>query len=184
MRHFINLFFQADEDVPIYFIRNKVFVKFHKALHDQKQNSIGISFPNHKTKLGNIIRFHGNNTSLKTLQRSNWLGGLAGYCEASEILFVPEKIEGYRTVSRIRENMTNAKLRRLIKRGSISEDEAKDYRAKMMVGSLDNPFLELQSKSTGEKYRIYIAFGTLQDQPVRGDFNHFGLSKTATVPWF
>ena len=184
MRHYINLLFQADEEVPIYFIRNKVFTKLHKTLHDQKQTSIGVSFPNHKAKLGDIIRLHGDKTSLETLQKRNWLGGLSGYCRVSNILPVPDKVEGYRTVSRIRQNMTNAKLRRLIQRGSISEDETRGYQAKMMAGSLDDPFLELRSKSTSEKYRIYIVFGALKDQPAEGDFNHFGLSKTATVPWF
>lgn len=184
MRHYINLLFQADEEVPIYFIRNKTCSKLHKALHDLKQTSIGISFPNYKVKLGNVIRLHGDKTSLETLQKSNWLGGLAGYCEVSEVLSVPETVAAYRTVSRVRPNMTNAKLRRLIQRGSIPEDKTEGYQAKMIAGSLDNPFLELQSKSTGEKYRIYISFGALQDQPVEGDFSHFGLSKTATVPWF
>jgi CRISPR-associated endonuclease Csy4 len=44
--------------------------------------------------------------------------------------------------------------------------------------------LELQSASTGGKYRLYIAFGKLQEQSVDGKFNRFGLSKIATVPIF
>jgi CRISPR-associated endonuclease Csy4 len=66
----------------------------------------------------------------------------------------------------------------------MSDDDVKSYKAKMCATGLDNPYLELQSKSTGEKYRLYITFGELFEQATSGEFNHFGLSKTATVPWF
>ncbi len=184
MEYYINLLFQADDEVPIYFIRNKAFTKLHKTLHDHQQTSIGVSFPKYKLKLGDVLRLHGSKDELEALQKTNWLGGLVGYCEVSDILPVPEKVSGYRTVSRIRQNMTNAKLNRLIKRGSISDESVKSYKEKMFATGLDNPFLELHSKSTGEKYRVYIAFGDLLDQPIVGQFNHFGLSKAATIPWF
>lgn len=184
MDFYIDLILQEDEEVPIYFIRNKVFAKFHKVLHDLKQSSIGISFPKYKVKLGNIFRIHADKTSLETLQQSNWLGGLAGYCEISDVLPVPKKIKGYRTVSRIRQNMSNSKLQRLIKRGSISVEGIKAYQTKMLATGLDTPYLELQSISNGHKHRRYIQFGKLQDTAVTGEFDSFGLSKIATIPWF
>jgi len=184
MDYYINLQFRADEDIPLYFIRNKTFTKLHKALHDQKQTSIGASFPGYKIKLGDVIRLHGDRISLEALQKSNWLGGLAGYCEVSDILPVPKKVEGYRTISRMQQNMTNAKLNRLKKRGSISAEEVKKYKTRMFATGPDNPYLELQSSSTGEKYRIYITFSELHEQSATGEFNYFGLSKTATIPWF
>ncbi len=184
MDYYINLLLSADEEVPIYFIRNKTFTKLHKALHDQKQTSIGISFPNYKIKLGDVIRLHGDKASLETLQQTNWLGGLSGYCEVTDILPVPEKVEAYRTVSRIRQNKTNAKLNRLTKRNEMSDDDVKSYKAKMFAESLDNPYLELVSTSNGHKHRRYLQFGEIVDSPIVGEFDTFGLSKTATVPWF
>ncbi len=181
---YINLLLSADDEVPIYFIRNKILTKLHKSLHDQRQTSIGISFPNHKVKLGDVIRLHSDKKSLDTLQQNNWLGGLSGYCKVTDILPVPENIEGYRTIYRIRQNKTNAKLNRLIKRNAMSDDDVKNYKEKMFATGLDNPYLELQSKSTGEKYRLYIAFSELLEQATLGQFNYFGLSKTATVPIF
>ena len=80
--------------------------------------------------------------------------------------------------------MTQAKFNRLLKRGSITEDEAKQYKAKMFTKGLDNPYLELQSHSNGHKHRRYIQFGELLDSPITGEFDQFGLSKTATIPWF
>eukprot|EP00919_Chromeraceae_sp_WS-2016_P030729 GHVR01072783.1.p2 GENE.GHVR01072783.1~~GHVR01072783.1.p2 ORF type:complete len:109 (-),score=10.40 GHVR01072783.1:906-1232(-) len=108
---------------------------------------------------------------------------MAGYCNVSEGLPVPEGVQ-FRRVSRKQANMSQAKLNRLLKRGSITEDKAKQYRTKMFTKGLDNPYLELQSGSNGHKHRRYIEFGELQVSSAAGDFDQFGLSKTATVPWF
>jgi len=173
----------ADDDVPVYFIRNKVFTKLHKALSTMQATDIGVSFPKYKVKLGDVLRIHGTKDRLETLQAMNWLGGLSGYCDVSDILPVPEKVK-FRTVSRIQSNMTAAKLRRLIKRGSISPEEVKQYKAKMFSLGLDNPYLELESNSNGHKHRRFVAFGKLVDEQVAGEFDQFGLSKNATIPWF
>ena len=172
-----------DAEVPIYFIRNKVYTKFHKALSNLKANDIGISFPHYKTKLGDVMRIHGAKERLIELQKSNWLGGLSGYCEVSTIQAIPNETK-YRTVSRKQANMTAAKLRRLIKRGSITAEQANQYKAKMFTQGLDNPYLELESSSNGHKHRRYLEFGELLNEPVAGKFDQFGLSKQATVPWF
>lgn len=193
MDSYINIRFIEDDEVPIYFIRNKTFTKLHKALHDAKQTTIGISFPNYKVKLGDTIRLHGNKPTLETLQQSNWLGGLVGYCDMSEILPVPESIKGYRTVSRKQPTMTLKKLEKRIKHQKASgvlktEDDIKvyqrQYKEKMYASSLDNPYLELQSTSSGQLYRVFIQMGEIQEKSLTGEFNYFGLSKTATIPWF
>ena len=172
-----------DDDIPIYFIRNKVYTKFHKALSTLNSNDIGVSFPNYKVKLGNVIRLHGTESRLSELQNTSWLGGLSGYCEVTEIKSIPSGVS-YRKVSRKQANMTASKLRRLVKRGTISADEEKQYKAKMFTQGLDNPFLELESSSNGHKHRRYLEFGEIIDTQVNGQFDQFGLSKTATVPWF
>lgn len=184
MNFYLDLIIQADEEVPIYFIRNKAYNKLHKALYDIESNDIGVSFPNANKKLGDIIRLHSTQQSLESLQKSHWLGGLSGYFKISPILPIPNKIQGYKNISRICQNMTNSKLNRLIKRGSISNNHIDSYKLKMLKNSLDAPYLELQSNSTNKKYRVYLEFTGLQKILTKGEFNYFGLSKTATVPWF
>jgi CRISPR-associated endonuclease Csy4 len=184
MDFYIDLILQGDEEIPIYFIRNKVFIKLHKALYDLKESSIGISFPKYNTKLGNVIRIHGQKLRLNALQRDNWLGGLIGYCDVSDILPIPKKIKGHQTISRIRQNMSNAKLQRLFKRDSISNNDIEDYKVKMITQGLDNAYFELKSTSNKQLYRRYIQFGEMKTQAVKGEFDSFGLSKTATVPIF
>jgi len=183
MNHYIDILIKPDVEMRENWLLNKVYSKLHKALFDLQSNWIGISFPEYKIKLGCIIRIHSTDKRLEELQQTNWLGGLKGYCVVSSVQAIPVNVV-YRNISRIQSNMTEAKLRRLVKRGSISNDEMKKYKAKMFQKGLDNPYLELQSTSNGQLHRRYIHFGELLEQPVLGEFDSFGLSKAATVPWF
>ncbi len=183
MDHYLDIKIVSDEEVPIYFIRNKIYSKLHKALFTLKSSDIGVSFPCYKVKLGDVIRIHSSETRLTELQSKDWLGGLKGYCHVSHVQAIPADVS-YRIISRKQVSMTAAKLRRLIKRGSITPEETKNYKEKMFEKGIGNAFLELVSTSNGHRHRRYIEFCDLQNEPVKGDFDQFGLSKTATVPWF
>jgi len=183
MIFYIDIRLTPDDEIPVYFIRNKIYTKLHKALFTLKSTDIGVSFPKCRLKLGDVIRIHGSRDKLMALQALNWLGGLIGYCEVSDITHVPEQVK-FRTVSRKQSNMTESKSRRLLKRGTLSQEEVKRYKAKMFAQGLDNPYMEMESGSNGHKHRRYIQFGELLDTPVSGEFDQFGLSKQATVPWF
>lgn len=204
MNHYIDIKILPDAEINANFLLNKVYTKLHKALFDSKSDAIGVSFPEYRVLslkepsniksperfskprniLGKTLRLHGTQEALEQLQAQNWLARLADYCKVSAMSEVPANIQGYRTVSRIQTTMSQSKLKRLLKRGSITEEEAKGYKAKMFTKGLDNAYVELESASNGHKHRRYIAFGALQSTPTAGVFDAFGLSKTATVPWF
>jgi len=192
MSRYQDLELLPDVELPIFFIRNKVYTKLHKAIFDLNASDIGVSFPQAKERLGCVIRIHSTKDRLNELQKLNWLGGLAGYCQVGEVFSVPDEVKGHQVISRIRQTMSMAKLSKKIaylqKKGYLKDNEAdsykKQYKAKLFATGLDNPYLELQSVSTGSKYRLYIQFGELQQQAVIGEFNRFGLSKTATIPVF
>jgi CRISPR-associated endonuclease Csy4 len=193
MNYYLDVQIKPDAKMQKSFLLNKTYTKLHKVIFDLKAEDIGISFPQVKIKLGCIIRIHSTKERLQELKDTNWIGRLSSYCKISDILSVPDKIKGYQTISRIRQAMTEAKLKQRVeyqkKQGVLStEKEVKEYirqyKTKMFETSLTNPYLELQSTSTGNKYRLYIAFGELQKQSVEGEFNHFGLSKIATIPIF
>jgi CRISPR-associated endonuclease Csy4 len=183
MDHFIDIKLKPDEEMRENVLLNKAYTKLHKALFDSNSISIGVSFPAYKVTLGSIIRVHGSTCDLEKLQSMNWLGRLSGYCAVSELQKVPSEVL-HRVVSRKQSNMTQAKLNRLVKRGSISPEETKNYRAKMFAAGLDEPYLELESASNGNRHRRYIQFGQLKAEPTSGEFDFFGLSKSATIPWF
>ncbi len=183
MDHYIDIQIKPDAEMRENVLLNKVYTKLHKALFFLKSTDIGVSFPRYIVLLGNTIRIHGTASRLLELQNTNWLGGLSGYCKVAKIQVIPNDVS-YCTISRKQVNMTMAKLRRLLKRGSISVLETKKYKAKMYTQSLENPFLELDSTSNGNIHRRYIEFGESQNFPENGTFDSFGLSKQATVPLF
>ena len=184
MNYYIDIQIQPDAEMPENELLNKVYSKFHKALFDLQANDIGVSFPEYRVKLGRTLRIHATENRLAQLQQLDWLGGLGGgYCKVSNIQAIPEKVM-YRTVSRIQTTMSSAKLQRLIKRGTIAENAIKQYKAKLFERGLDNAFLEINSASNGHKHRRYLEFGELTATPTSGQFNYFGLSKTATIAWF
>jgi CRISPR-associated endonuclease Csy4 len=183
MDHYIDIKIQPDAEIRENELLNKVYTKLHKALYTLQANDIGISFPEYRIKLGQVLRIHSTKQRLAELQQQNWLGGLSGYCKISVIQPVPDQVQ-YRTVSRIQPTMTPAKFKRLIKRGTIPENDFKHYKAKMFEKGLDNPYLEIESASNGHQHRRYLEFGKLTETPMLGNFNHFGLSKSATIPWF
>jgi CRISPR-associated endonuclease Csy4 len=184
MNFYIDIVLKPDAQMPVNRFLNALYTQLHKVLFDLGSNNIGVSFPAHHVLLGNCLRIHGTQQALDRLQAQDWLARLADNCKVSEICEVPANIQAYRTVFRIQTTMSQSKLKRLLKRGSITEEEAKGYKAKLFTKGLDNAYVELESASNGHKHRRYIAFGALQSTPTAGVFDTFGLSKTATVPWF
>jgi len=182
MNYYTDIKIKPDNEMSGNVLLNKVYTKLHLALSSAQSTKIGISFPNHNVMLGNVIRIHGDETNLLEFQSTAWLDDLFTYCKITQVQKIPEVVS-YQIVSRIQANMTEAKLRRLIKRNNIPVTDIKKYRAKMCSSGLDNPYLELDSISTEQHYRRYLTFRN-QATELIGDFDHFGLSKTATVPQF
>ncbi len=183
MTYYIDIKLMPKKEIRENVLLNQVYTSFHKRLYDLKSNNIAVSFPEYRLKLGRLFRIHGSKEALEKFQEKDWLGKYAEFCKVSKIEATPEKVQ-YRTVSRVQQNMTEAKLRRLIKRGNIPEEDIKKYRIKMFQGGLDNPYVELRSMSNGQMHRRFMEFGELQDAAVKGEFDLFGLSKVSTIPWF
>ncbi|APD89012.1 type I-F CRISPR-associated endoribonuclease Cas6/Csy4 [Alteromonas mediterranea] len=183
MNSYIDVVLKPDAELREAELSSKVFTKFHKGLVALKTDQIGISFPKVRVKLGLVYRLHGNVDKLKELQELNWLGPLIGYCNVSDICPIPEIVQ-HRNVREIRSNLSSSKLRRLVTRGSIDKQGEKRYKIKMLSNSFDNPYLDILSSSTGQVYRKFFYFGEVQAEPIVGPFDSYGLSKSATIPWF
>ena len=183
MDYYLDIRLMPTKEMRENVLLNQLYSSFHKRLYDLKSTTIGVSFPEYKLKLGRLFRIHGSKEDLERLQEKDWLGKYRDFCKVAKITVIPKNVK-YRTVSRVQQNMTEAKLRRLIKRKSISDEEVKKYRIKMYEGGLDNPFVELVSMSNGQRHRRFIEFGELKDIAVNGKFDLFGLSAITTIPWF
>ena len=183
MTHYIDIRLTPKKEIRESVLLNQLYSAFHKRLYDLKSKNIGVSFPEYRLKLGRLFRIHGSKEDLEQLQKKDWIGKYIEFYKVSAIKEVPNGVK-YRTVYRVQQNMTEAKLRRLIKRGTIPQEDIKKYRIKMYQGGLDNPFVELVSASNGQRHRRFIEFGELQEKEAKGEFDLFGLSKLSTIPWF
>lgn len=183
MTHYIELLLKKNSEYKENILLREVYSKLHKTLYDLKTNSIAVSFPNKSLTLGNILRLHSSREELEKLEELRWLGELQNYCKKSEIRKVPSDVQ-FQCISRIRETKSNSKLQRFIRRNNPSEEEIKSYKLTMLKNGLENPFIELLSNSTSQRYRIYFKFSEIQGSAVEGKFNFFGLSRNATVPVF
>jgi len=189
MKHYIEIKLRPDPEFSATTLMNALFNKLHKALFEMHATAIGVSFPEYDKTLGEILRLHSQTADLSQLQTKQWIGRMHDYCQASDILKAPTKVQ-YRVVRRQQSNKSNAKLERLLhrqeqgkrtKRPPLTEEGIASYIKQNQPKKV--PFLTLQS-SKGQRYRRYIVLGKLQPTATSGHFDQFGLSKIATVPWF
>ena len=77
--------------------------------------------------------------------------------------------------------MTAAKARRMVRRGSASVERAQEL-FDLGPAKLKVPYLNMNSGSTGQKYRLYVSHMECAAPTSAQSFNSFGLG--ACVPWF
>lgn len=183
MDYYVDILIKPDSEVRLNVLLNTVYTKLHKILYDLGSKNIGISFPKYNVCLGNVLRLHGERSVLQKLLNLILINISNTTCSVGQVKPIPTDCK-FRIISRKQSTMSQSKMRRLVKRGSITESEFRQYKIKMFSNGLDYPYAELVSNSNGKKYRRYIEFGELLDKPISGEFDQFGLSKTATVPWF
>ena len=161
-----------------------LFAKLHRALGAYGEGDIGVSYPRAEKILGDTIRLHGSQQALSAIAATPWLKGLRDYTQCSDILAVPEKV-AYRTVSRVQVKSSAERLRRRsVKKGWLTEEQARLQILDANEQRTSLPFIVLKSLSTEQMFHLFIRLGELQTQPTTGKFSSYGLSATATVPWF
>jgi CRISPR-associated endonuclease Csy4 len=166
---------------------NHLFGRLHKALAETNSHKIGISFPefdNERIWLGRCLRLHGAQANLEKLDALGWPDPMRDYISMSPMQAVPGGA-GHRVVHRVQVKSSAERLRRrLMKRKGITYGEALAAIPDSASRRLDLPFIAMRSHSTGQAFRLFVEHGQLLDQPVAGEFNSYGLSAGATVPWF
>lgn len=164
-------------------LMSSLYANFHLALVKGAFTNIGVSFPNVGENIGNIIRIHGTEENLKFLG-SKWIHNAISDCViVGDITLVPEEHD-QRNIRRHKPKFSNARLRRLIKRGTIDAAGIQNYRRKMFTEQVELPFLDVWSESSKNLYRTFFDISEPKKSPASGEFNSFGLSESATVPWF
>lgn len=186
MDRYVDIRILPDPEFPPEHLMNALFAKLHLCLVRLRTDDVGISFPGvnpSKPQLGRVLRLHGTDTSLVRVLDEKWLTGMRDHVQIGAIGPVPETVE-HRRVRRIQAKSNVERIRRRqMKRHQLSEEEAKQRIPDSAEETLSLPYLIIGSASTGHQFRLFIDHQDASG-PATGKFNGYGLSDSATVPWF
>lgn len=187
MDHYLDLTLLPNPEIAPPHLMAALFGKLHLALVAQRSEHIGISFPGVQASpawLGGCLRLHGRQADLNALMAGNWLLAMRDYLQATAVRPVSGGA-GFCVVSRVQaKSNPERKRRRQMRRHGITADEALARLPDSAAEKLDLPYIQLRSQSTGQPFRLFIRHGEVQQTATAGTFNTYGLSTTATVPWF
>lgn len=164
-----------------------LYSKLHRALVVLKANNIGISFPKYQLKpkcLGSVLRVHGDQASLARLQETDWLKGMRDHTNVTDITVVPKDAQHLKVTRRQYKTSADRLRRRRMKRKSETYEQAAQAIPNSIERQTKLPFLTLRSSSTGQTFFLFVDQGEPQAQSAAGEFSRYGLSHSATVPWF
>lgn len=186
--HYLDLVLLPDPEFAPQQLMDALYAKLHRALVGLGAEGIGVSFPGldeSTCRLGNRLRLHGAAGDLDALMKTPWLTGMRDHLRVGEMAAVPMKRVLHRNVRRIQVDSSPERLRRrLMRRLPLDAAAAHERIPDSAAERLRLPGVNLRSRSTGQQFRLFVAHGPLQDDPVPGKFNAYGLSPRATVPWF
>lgn len=187
MDSYIELQLLPDPEFPVNTLMNALFAKLHRGLVSNGEGRIGVSFPDVEQKgigLGARLRLHGAAHDLERLMATNWLQGMHDHLSCSPLSAVPANV-AYRVVQRVQaKSNPERERRRLIARKGISPEAAVHAIPDSTAKILRLPYVLLTSQSTQQQFRLFVKHLPLQKDAVQGAFSAYGLSPTATVPWF
>ncbi len=185
--HYIDITVVSDPEISIPQLLGALYGRLHLALVERGDNDIGVSFPRYSTtprSLGNLLRLHGSEVALHALMGNDWLKGVRDHVRLSTLALVPAGAS-HRVLRRRQFKTSVERLRRRrMKRKNETEIQATAAIPDNVERRPELPFAHLRSHSTGQPFCLFVSLGPLLDMPVPGDFNTYGLSGVATVPWF
>ncbi|MEG3080056.1 type I-F CRISPR-associated endoribonuclease Cas6/Csy4 [Halomonas sp. 5021] len=189
MDHYIDIRLRPDPDFAPAMLMGALYNKLHRALFDLQAEDVGVSFPDHKhgvraRTLGNHLRLHGTQARLQQLMSANWLIGMRDHTQVSDVLTVPASAKHINVARKQFNTGSPSRAKRYAKRHDISEDEARQIYAKLAEQRIELPFVQINSRSTQQRFSLFIEHGKPAASATEGTFSHYGLSPNATVPWF
>lgn len=187
MDHYVDICVRPDPEFTDSLLMNALFSKFHRVLVGFDNRDLGVSFPRHNVErpsLGDCLRVHGSVESLQRLMADNWLTGMQDHTAVGAVEPVPENAVHCR-LRRVQPKSNADRIRRRhMKRHGATYEEAVQKIPDSVEQRVRLPFIKIKSQSSGKHFRLFIEHMTPLAQPVNGEFNTYGLSRTATVPWF
>ena len=185
MDHYLDIRLLPDPEFPAPILMKALFAKLHRTLVAQRAVDIGVSFPAAQAShLGGVMRLHGSSGRLNEHMAQQWLQGMRDHLDISDIAPVPETA-GYCQVRRVQAKSSSERLqRRYLKRHpDVDQKRVAELFTAEKERRLALPYLRIRSASSDQQFLLFIQ-QTPVTTPQTGDFNSYGLSSTATLPWF
>lgn len=187
LTHYIDIHLRPDPEFPASLLLPALYAKLHRALVQRASSDIGVSFPDYSGRplgLGARLRLLGQLERLNQLMAQPWLSGMNDHVQISPIGAVPAEAV-HRRLCRVQAKSSPERLRRRqMKRHGLTVAQAQERIPDSAAQTLQLPFLPLRSASTGQSFLLFLRLSPAQTTPVPGAFNAYGLSPTATIPWF
>lgn len=186
MDAYIELTLQPDDEFPQHLLMDALMAKLHRTLVALEESRIGISFPGWRDgaypTLGLKLRLHGQKAALEGLMQQDWLRGMRDHLQSTELAIAPQP-QGWLQVTRRQAKSAENMRKRAMRRHGLDAAEVRKRIPDSAGSHLDSPFVSLHSRSTGQRYRLYIDQRPARE-PSQGDFNSHGLSLGGCVPLF
>lgn len=185
--HYVDLTVMPDAETSIAPLMGALYDRLHRALVQQRIDSIGVSFPQYSViprNLGDTLRLHGSEAVLQGFMASDWLRGVRDHVRSSGVAVTPPGAP-HRVVGRrqFKSNVDRLRRRRMKRKGETAEQAAHAI-PDAAAEKPHLPYAHLRSLSTGQPFCLFIALGPLQPEPIPGHFNTYGLGEGSTIPWF
>lgn len=177
MKYYLEIKAKPSEDLAPEIIISQAFSICHLELVRLKSDDVGVSFPQADKSLGGVMRIHGGKAALESIGR-RWVS-LSDYCQISPCREVPSDC-GWRDVKRVQPKWSTSKIRRLVKRGSITAQDAEERLN--IPPNLGFPYVQIRSRSSGQNFRIFVSQESINSDDKFSTFNSYGLG--GSVPWF
>jgi CRISPR-associated endonuclease Csy4 len=116
--------------------------------------------------------------------QQNWLTGARDHTELALVAAVPDDAP-HRSLRRVQAKSSPERLRRRhMRRHNLSAAKARERFPDTAAELLQLPFVTLTSGSTGQNFPVFVRLSPVVSTPHTGSFNAYGLSNSATIPWF
>lgn len=184
MNYYLDIQMRPSLEFSEHVLMDEVYFRLHKVMGKFGEGKVGVSFPKVNKTLGACLRLHADKSILEKMMSTSWAHGIEDHIIISSLNPIPEAVS-YRIVKRIQiKSSTERVLRRSVRKGWITAEEADLRLANSCDKSSSLPFLNLKSMSTGQKFPLFIEHGPILKSPEAGEFSSYGLSSNATIPWF
>lgn len=185
--YYIDVELAPDPEFCQAFLLGALYAKLHRVLVQMEATGIGVSFPYYSTQprtLGGTMRLFGTGDDLEALLSTDWLQGMRDHTVLSPLTVVPSVVQHRRLVRRQFKTNVDRLRRRRMRRKEETYDQSVIAIPDGVERRPEVPYVRMRSSSTGQTFCLFLSLGEPEPRPVGGIFNSYGLSRTATLPWF